>query len=80
MFQMKNCHTEHSQTALRPYTGLVHTNPMILNITDRQATILGIALTVLYDTISKSGEGKQMRKEASELHKMIVDLQSSNLK
>ncbi len=32
-----------------------------LNLTERQVTILGIALTNLYDTIAKSGEGQQMR-------------------
>ncbi len=32
-----------------------------LCLTDRQTTILGIALTNLYDTIVKSGEGQQMR-------------------
>lgn len=52
---------------------------MNLNITDRQATILGIALTMLYDEIGKSGEGQQMMKEASELHKMIVNRQVPNL-
>lgn len=44
---------------------------MNLNITDRQATILGIALTMLYDEIGKSGEGKQMMKEALELLKLL---------
>jgi hypothetical protein len=32
-----------------------------LNLTQRQVTILGIALTNLYDKIYKSGEGQQMR-------------------
>jgi len=32
-----------------------------LNLTERQITILGIALTNLYDEIAKSGEGQQMR-------------------
>ena len=32
-----------------------------LCLTDRQVTILGIALTNLYDEIAKSGEGQQMR-------------------
>ena len=32
-----------------------------LNLTERQVTILGIALTTLYDEITKSGEGQQMR-------------------
>ena len=32
-----------------------------LCLTDRQTTILGIALTALYDEIVKSGEGQQMR-------------------
>jgi hypothetical protein len=32
-----------------------------ITITDRQTAILGIALTNLYDTIAKSGEGQQMR-------------------
>ena len=32
-----------------------------LCLTDRQTSILGIALTNLYDEIAKSGEGQQMR-------------------
>ncbi len=36
-------------------------NTTQLCLTDRQTTILGIALTNLYDTIVKSGEGQQMR-------------------
>ena len=36
-------------------------NTTQLCLTDRQTTILGIALTNLYDTIVKSGEGHQMR-------------------
>jgi len=52
---------------------------MNLNLTDRQLTILSISLTVLYDEIGKSGEGKQMMQEVSELHKTIVKLQVPNL-
>jgi hypothetical protein len=36
-------------------------NTTQLCLTDRQTTILGIALTNLYDEIAKSGEGQQMR-------------------
>lgn len=53
---------------------------MNLNLTDRQLTILSISLTLLYDEIGKSGEGQQMMKDASELHKMIVDLKSNQEK
>ena len=38
-----------------------------LNLTERQVTILGIALTNLYDEIAKSGEGQQMRDDIMEL-------------
>ena len=38
-----------------------------LCLTDRQTTILGIALTNLYDEIAKSGEGPQMRDDIMEL-------------
>jgi len=36
-------------------------NTTQLCLTDRQTTILGIALTNLYDEIAKSGEGQQIR-------------------
>ncbi len=36
-------------------------NTTQLCLTDRQVTILGIALTNLYDEIAKSGEGHKMR-------------------
>ena len=42
-------------------------NTTQLCLTDRQTTILGIALTTLYDTIVKSGEGHQMRDDIMEL-------------
>ena len=42
-----------------------------LNLTERQVTILGIALTNLYDKIYKSGEGQQMRDDIMELSKYI---------
>ena len=38
-----------------------------LCLTDRQTTILGIALTTLYDLSLKSGEGQQMRDDIMEL-------------
>ena len=38
-----------------------------LCLTDRQTTILGIALTNLYDTIVKSGEGDKMMDDIMEL-------------
>ena len=46
-------------------------NTIQLCLTDRQTTILGIALTNLYDTIVKSGEGEQMRDDIMELSKYM---------
>ena len=46
-------------------------NTIQLCLTDRQTTILGIALTNLYDTIVKSGEGEQMRDDIMEFSKYI---------
>lgn len=42
-----------------------------LCLTDRQTTILGIALTNLYDEIAMGGEGKKMRDDIMELSKYI---------
>ncbi len=42
-----------------------------LNLTERQVTILGIALTNLYDEIAKSGEGQQMRDDIMTLSAYI---------
>ena len=42
-----------------------------LNLTERQITILGIALTVLYDKIYKSGKGQQMRDDIMEFSRYI---------
>jgi hypothetical protein len=42
-----------------------------LNLTDRQITIISIALTNLYDEIAKSGEGSAMRDDIMELSKYI---------
>jgi len=42
-------------------------NTTQLCLTDRQTTILGIALTTLYDLSVKSGEGYQMRDNIMEL-------------
>jgi hypothetical protein len=42
-----------------------------LNLTERQITILGIALTNLYDKIYKSGEGHQMRDDIMEFSRYI---------
>jgi len=42
-------------------------NTTQLCLTDRQTTILGIALTTLYDLSLKSGEGHQMRDDIMEL-------------
>ncbi len=38
-----------------------------LCLTDRQTTILGIALTTLYDVIAMGREGKKMRDDIMEL-------------
>ena len=46
-------------------------NTTQLCLTDRQTTILNIALTNLYDTIVKSGEGHQMREDIMELSKYM---------
>lgn len=42
-----------------------------LNLTDRQITIINIALTNLYDEIAKSGEGHEMNADIMELSKYI---------
>ena len=42
-----------------------------LTLTQRQVTILGIALTNLYDKIYKSGEGQQMKQEIMELSQIV---------
>ena len=46
-------------------------NTTQLCLTDRQTTILGIALTNLYDEIAMGGEGKKMRDDIMELSKYI---------
>ena len=42
-----------------------------LCLTDRQISILGIALTDLYDVIAMGGEGKKMRDDIMELSKYM---------
>lgn len=42
-----------------------------LCLTDRQTSIINIALTNLYDEIAKSGEGQQMRYDIMELTRYI---------
>jgi hypothetical protein len=42
-----------------------------LNLTERQITILGIALTNLYDEIAKSGEGIKMKDDIMEFSRYI---------
>jgi hypothetical protein len=42
-----------------------------LNLTDRQVSIISIAITNLYDEIAKSGEGGAMRDDIMELSKYI---------
>lgn len=42
-----------------------------LNLTERQVTILDLALTLLYDEITKSGEGQQMRDDIMEFSRYI---------
>jgi len=49
-----------------------------LNLTKRQVTILGIALTVLYDEITKSGEGQQMRDDIMEFSRYIQKQHNEN--
>ena len=49
-----------------------------LTLTQRQVTILGIALTNLYDKIYKSGEGKQMRDDIMEFSRYIQKQTSEN--
>jgi hypothetical protein len=46
-------------------------NTTQLCLTDRQTTILGIALTNLYDEIAKSGKGQQMRDDIMTLSAYI---------
>ena len=42
-----------------------------LYLTDRQTSIINIALTNLYDEIAMGGEGKKMRDDIMELSKYI---------
>ncbi len=42
-----------------------------LNLTERQVTILGIALTTLYDEITKTREVQQMRKDIMDFSRYI---------
>ena len=46
-------------------------NTTQLCLTDRQTSILNIALTNLYDEIAMGGEGKKMRDDIMELSKYI---------
>jgi len=51
-----------------------------LHLTERQVTILGIALTNLYDEITKSGEGQQMRDDIMEFSRYIQKQSLGKLK
>ena len=42
-----------------------------LYLTDRQTSIINVALTNLYDEIAMGGEGKKMRDDIMELSKYI---------
>ena len=42
-----------------------------ITITDRQISIINVALTNLYDVIAMGGEGHQMRDDIMELSKYI---------
>ena len=42
-----------------------------ITITDKQTSIINIALTNLYDEIAMGGEGKKMRDDIMELSKYI---------
>ena len=42
-----------------------------LNLTQRQVTILGLALTVFYDEIAKTGRGQQMKDDIMEFSRYI---------
>ena len=46
-------------------------NTTQLSLTDRQKSIINIALTNLYDEIAMGGEGKEMRDDIMELSKYI---------
>lgn len=46
-------------------------NTTQLCLTDRQATIISIALTNLYDEIAKLGEGTKMREDVMKLSAYI---------
>ena len=46
-------------------------NTTQLSLTDRQKSIINIALTNLYDEIAMGGEGKKMRDDIMELSKYI---------
>jgi len=42
-----------------------------LNLTDRQLILISLAVTNLYDTITRTGEGKSVQSEIMELSKYI---------
>jgi len=42
-----------------------------LNLTDRQLILISMAMTNLYDTITRTGEGKSVQSEIMELSKYI---------
>jgi hypothetical protein len=44
---------------------------MNINLTDRQITVISIALTVLFDEVAKSGKGEQMKKDIRELSSLL---------
>ena len=50
---------------------LWRTEMTTLNLTKRQVTILNLALIILYDEITKSGEGIKMKDEIMEFSRYI---------
>jgi len=42
-----------------------------LNLTDRQLILISLAMTNLYDTITRTGEGKSVQSEIMELSEYI---------
>ena len=69
---LMNWHKDFPKSHRMPYNTHIRKGLMTtLNLTERQVTILGIALTTLYDEIAKSNEGNQMREDIIELSRYV---------
>ena len=70
---LTNWHKGTPEPTWMPYNTLIRTKNLMttLNLTERQIIILNLALTTLYDEITKSGEGIKMKDEIMEFSRYI---------